>query len=84
MPVNLQHLLHAENATKTEKSFFNRLVQRQEFKIISIRLEIQNQHVEMHHIPPMEEKFATSSAKPVSLMHSQHISNIYQLPMRLK
>ena len=68
MPVNLQHLQHAENGTKTEKNIFNRLVQCQEFKIISIRLEIRNQHVEMHQIPSMEEKSATSSAKPVSLL----------------
>ena len=67
MPVNLQHLQHAENATKTEKNVFNRLVRCQEFKIISIRLEIRNQHVEMHQIPSTEEKSATSSAKPVSL-----------------
>ena len=54
-------------ATKTEKNIFNRLVRCQEFKIISIRLEIRNQHVEMHQIPSMKEKSATSSAKPVSL-----------------
>ena len=41
---------------------------RQEFKIISIRLEILNQHVEVHQIPSMEEKSAISSAKPVSLL----------------
>ena len=70
MPVNLQHLQHAENAPKTEKTSFNRLVRCQEFKIISIRLEIRNQHVEMHQIPSMEEKSATSSAKPVSLLNS--------------
>ena len=68
MLVNLQHLQHAENATKTEKRIFNRLVRCQEFKIISIRLEIRNQHVKMHQIPSMEEKSATSSAKPVSLV----------------
>ena len=54
---------------KPKKSIFNRLVRCQEFKIISIRLEIRNQHVEMHQIPSMEEKSATSSAKPVSLIH---------------
>ena len=52
---------------KPKKSIFNRLVRCQKFKIISIRLEIRNQHVEMHQIPSMEEKSATSSAKPVSL-----------------
>ena len=41
----------------------------QEFKIISIRHEIRNLHVEMHQIPSMEEKSATSSAKPVSLVY---------------
>ena len=56
---------------KPNKSIFNRLVRRQEFKIISIRLEIRNQHIEMHQIPSMEEESATSSAKPVSLTHSQ-------------
>ena len=50
-----------------DKNIFNRLVRCQEFKIISFRLEIRNQHVEMHQIPSMEEKSATSSAKPVSL-----------------
>ena len=50
-----------------QKNIFNRLVRCLEFKIISIRLEIRNQHVEMHQIPSMEEKSATSSAKPVSL-----------------
>ena len=70
MPVNLQLLQHAQNATKTEKkNIFNRLVRCQEFKIISIRLEIRNQHVEMHQIPSMKEKSATSSAKPVSLIY---------------
>ena len=43
----------------------NRLVRCQEFKILSIRFEIRNQHVEMHQIPSMEEKSATSSAKPL-------------------
>ena len=73
MPVNLQHLQHAVNAKKTNKSIFNRLVRCQEFKIISIRLEIRNQHVEIHQIPSMEEKSATSSAKPVSLITINHI-----------
>ena len=41
----------------------NRLVRCQEFKLFSIRLEIRNQHVEVHRIPSMEEKSATSSAK---------------------
>ena len=50
------------------KSIFNRLVRCQELKIISIRREIRNQHVEMHRIPSMEEKSPTSSAKPVSLL----------------
>ena len=57
--------------TKTNKSIFNRLVLCKEFKIISIRLEIRNQHVEMHQIPSMEEKSATSSAKPVNLVGQQ-------------
>ena len=48
---------------KPNKSIFNRLERCQEFKIISIRLEIRNQHVEMHQIPSMGEKSATSSAK---------------------
>ena len=48
------------------KNIFNRHVRCQEIKIISIRLEIRNQHVEMHQIPSMEEKSATSSAKLVS------------------
>ena len=62
---------HTSKYPKNAKtSIFNRLVRCQEFKIISIRLEIRNQHVEMHQIPPMEEKSATSSAKPVSLMNS--------------
>ena len=55
---------------KPKKGIFNRLVRCQEFKIISIRLEIRNQHVEMHQIPSIEEKSATSSAKPVSLLSS--------------
>ena len=71
MPVNLQH---AENATKTEKNI-NRFVRCQEFKIISIRLEIRNQRVEMHQIPSMEENSATSSAKPVSLLYSHDTSS---------
>ena len=53
---------------KPNKSIFNRLVRCQEFKIISIRLEIRNQHVEIHQIPSMEEKSAASGAKPVSLL----------------
>ena len=69
MPIKLQHLQHAENATKTKKTFNRLIVRCQEFKIISIRLEIPNQHVEMHQIPSMEEKSATSSAKPVSLIY---------------
>ena len=55
---------------KPKKSIFNRLVRFQEFKIISIRLEIRNQNVEMHQIPSMKEKSATSSAKPVSLVQN--------------
>ena len=55
------------------KNIFNRLVRCQDFKIISIRLEIQKQHVEMHQIPSMEEKSATSSAKPVSLADSDPV-----------
>ena len=51
------------------KSIFNRPVRCQEFKIISIRREIRNKHVELHQIPSMEEKSATSSAK-VSLPDS--------------
>ena len=73
MPVNLQH---AENATKTEKSNFNRLVRCQEFKIISTQPEIRNQHVKMRQIPSMEEKSATSSAKPVSLM-CRHLKSYF-------
>ena len=58
---------------KPKKIIFNRLVRCHEFKIVSIRLEIRNQHVEMHQIPSMEEKSATSSAKPVSLMYRSHV-----------
>ena len=50
------------------KSILNRSVRCLEFKIISIRREIRNQHVEMHQIPSMEKKSTTSSAKPVSLL----------------
>ena len=53
------------------RPFHSILVRCQEFKIISIRREIRNQHVEMHQIPSMEEKSATSSAKSVSLLYSQ-------------
>ena len=82
MPVNLQHLQHAENATKTEKNIFNRIVWCQKLKKNSMRLEIRNQHVEMNQIPPMEEKSATSSAKPVSLMYGvgQHNRESYLCP----
>ena len=71
---------------KPNKNIFNRLVWCQEFKIISIRLEIRNQHVEMHQIPSMEEKSATSSAKPISLLSMQlHYAmifqHIYSMPM---
>ena len=61
---------------KPNKSIFNRLVRCQEFKIISIRREIRNQHVEMHQIPLMEEESATSSAKPVSLLSIIHGSSL--------
>ena len=65
------------------KSIFNRLVRCQEFKIISIRLEIRNQHVEMHQIPSMEEKSATSSAKPVSLIPSCPLPSFKKRDMML-
>ena len=61
---------------KPKKNIFNRLVRCQEFKIISIRLEIRNQHVEMHQIPSMEEKSATSSAKPISLLYRHDMEDI--------
>ena len=42
--------------------------------LISTRLEIRNQHVEMHQIPSMEEKSVTASAKPVSLLRTARSS----------
>ena len=64
--------LFAVTAPSSRKMPNNRLVRCQEFKIFSIRLQIRNQHVEMHQIPSMEEKSATSSAKPVSLLYNVH------------
>ena len=72
MPVNLQHLQHAVNATKTEKEHFQLPCA---VSGIQNNFNLTRNSVEMHQIPSMEEKSATSSAKPVSLLRITSVTH---------